>query len=169
MEILTPVLPQFNLENGTHLYLWLSKRRLILIKWYLYWFLPLNHTKCISIIVFTHSKPELCKTSDFWQLGRREEWGVQKQRERMTGGVIMYTLNGVAESGFIWTMGPIRTTPAKSLGLSQAVRMDIAPPWERKSTDYIIYKWTGNWIWEKVFTCFNFSQPNDVLKEAVMF
>lgn len=38
------------------------------------------------------------------------------------------TLKGVAESGFIWTIGAIRTTPAKSLGLSQATRMDMAPP-----------------------------------------
>ena len=39
-----------------------------------------------------------------------------------------FTLKGVAESGFIWTMGEIRTTPAKSLGLSHAVRMEMAPP-----------------------------------------
>ena len=38
------------------------------------------------------------------------------------------TLKGVAESGFIWTMGAIRTTPAKSPGLSHAVRMEMAPP-----------------------------------------
>lgn len=37
-------------------------------------------------------------------------------------------MKGVAESGFIWTKGAIRTTPAKSVGRSQAVRMEIAPP-----------------------------------------
>ena len=39
-----------------------------------------------------------------------------------------FTLKGVAESGFIWTKGEIRATPAKSLGLSHAVRMEMAPP-----------------------------------------
>lgn len=48
---------------------------------------------------------------------------VKSTEEQMSG-----TLNGVAESGFIWTIGAIRTTPAKSPGLSQAARMEIAPP-----------------------------------------
>lgn len=40
------------------------------------------------------------------------------------------TLNGVADSGFIWTIGAIRTTPANSVGRLHAVRMEIAPPWK---------------------------------------
>lgn len=50
--------------------------------------------------------------------------GEEREEERVGGA----TLKGVAESGFIWTRGAIKTTPAKSVGRSQAVRMEIAPP-----------------------------------------
>lgn len=46
-----------------------------------------------------------------------------------TGQETSRTLNGVADSGFIWTIGAIRTTPANSVGRSHAVRMEMAPPW----------------------------------------
>jgi hypothetical protein len=38
------------------------------------------------------------------------------------------TLKGVADSGFILTIGAIRATPAKSLGRAHAVRIEMAPP-----------------------------------------
>lgn len=50
------------------------------------------------------------------------------------------TLNGVADSGFIWTRGAIRTTPTKSPGLSQAVRIEIAPPYKRNAEHISLMK-----------------------------
>src|SRR4029434_326844 len=38
------------------------------------------------------------------------------------------TLKGVADSGFICTIGAMRATPAKSCGPSHAVRIEIATP-----------------------------------------
>lgn len=93
--------------------------------------LKAHKVKGVSIIVSTHSRAEWSKTTDSWvlnsvtQLERKLERKSEEQwRDKQWCG----TLNGVAESGFIWTIGAIRTTPAKSLGLSQAVRMEIAPP-----------------------------------------
>lgn len=43
-------------------------------------------------------------------------------------------MKGVADSGFIWIMGAIRTTPAKSCGLSHTVRIEMAPPWRKTNT-----------------------------------
>lgn len=136
-----------------------SKWQLMLLKWYLHWVLSLkaqnkmcdscpwrHKIKCASIMFIIHTRYEWSKMTpgltkyftEKWYLRRREKEkrGECKSREQSREWVckLYCTLNGVAESGFIWTIGAISTTPAKSLGLSQAVRMEIAPPWVGKST-----------------------------------
>lgn len=47
-------------------------------------------------------------------------------------GGLIHTLNGDADSGLSCTMGEINTTPVKSLGLSHAQRIEMAPPCKRE-------------------------------------
>lgn len=113
------------------------------------------HTStCPWRIFFSHSviftPATLCykETQSAVCLGRCEIqkhiWKTQLKQANNYNNKSLSTLKGVADSGFIWINGAIRTTPANSVGLSQAVRMEIAPPWAR-SIGWIFCEWPGNY------------------------